>query len=181
MSSRFSWESGFNTPFILGEIAACRSIGKDGRASFNSATYHFWLPVLKSAVRVSGDVGQLKDRCIGRAVSDPTITLKDCDAFLRRCDTAYDQLSSRPKNRYVVVSSVTYKGPPLYLRVVDGDAILQWQPNPNSRFMRVAQKERQGLQEIRRRHNVAEESDETTNIIAKGSAFDPHDAVSCFR
>src|SRR6187551_1081656 len=120
--NRFSWEAGFDNPRILGYLAACRNIGPDGRVSFNSYEYHFWLPVLGSAVRTREDVGQqLKHRCISQAINDAALTLKDCDAFLRRCETAYKHLTARPKQKFVVVSSMTYSGEPLFSRIVDGD------------------------------------------------------------
>src|SRR5689334_17341488 len=105
---RFSWESGFDNPRILGHVAACRKIGSDGGVSFNAYEYGFWLPVLESAIRVHEDVGQeLKHRCISEAMSDPTLTLKGCMAFLQRCEKAYERLTARPKRKFVVVFSIT--------------------------------------------------------------------------
>jgi hypothetical protein len=176
MNARFKWEPGFNNPLVLGKIVDCRNIAQDGRVSFNSHDYHFWLPVLESAVRASACVGHLKHRCIVQAVSDASLTLKDCEAFLQRCEKAYDQLSSRPKARFVVVMSMTYSGQPLFTRMTDGDACIQWQSNPNSKFMRVARKMREGLADIRRNHNVPEEPTEITNLLVRVSAYDPHHA-----
>jgi hypothetical protein len=138
---RFSWESGFDKPRVLGYLAACRKIDADGRVSFGSYEYQFWLPVLESAVRVHEDVGQqVKHHCILQAVNDATLTLKDCAAFLERCEAAYERLAARPRQKFVVISSMTYAGEPLFSRVVDGDVRIQWQPKPSSHFMRKHRK-----------------------------------------
>lgn len=176
MSARFKWEPGFNNPLLIGKIADCRNIGQDGRVSFNSLDYHFWLPVLESAVRASDSVEHLKHRCIVQAVNDASLNLKDSAAFLQRCEKAYDQLSSRPKTKFVVVMSMTYSGQPLFTLMKDGDTRIQWQSNPNSKFMRVARKARHGLANIRRNHNVSEEPAEITNLLVHVSAYDPHHA-----
>jgi hypothetical protein len=136
---RFSWESRFDNPRVLRHVAACRKISAEGRVSFDAYDYHFWLPVLESAIHVREDVGQeLKHHCISQAVSDATLTLKDCRAFLQRCEETYERLAGRPKQKFVVVSSMTYSGEPLFSRIVDGSVRIQWQPRPNSRFIRKA-------------------------------------------
>jgi hypothetical protein len=173
----FSWESGFDNPRVLGYLAACRNIGADGRVSFNAYEYQFWLPVLESAVRVHEDVGQqLKHRCISQAVNDATLTLKDCDAFLQRCETAYERLAARPKHKFIVVSSITYSGEQLFSRIDDGDVQIRWQPKPKSRFMRQVQKARDSLANERRNYKVADEPTDHTNLLAYVSAYDALDA-----
>jgi hypothetical protein len=176
MNARFDWEAGFNSQLVLGKIADCRKVSQDGRVSFNSHDYQFWLPVLESAVRSSAGLGHLKHRCIVQALNDASLTLKDRDAFLQRCNKAYDQLSSRPTSEFVVVMSLTYSGQPLFTRMTDGDVYIRWQANPNSKFIRVARKAREGLADIRRNHNVPEEPPETTNLLLHVSAYDSHHA-----
>jgi hypothetical protein len=176
MGRNFNWEQGFNNPLVLGKIAACRKIEKDARVSFNSAEYHFWLPVLESAVRVSDKVGQLKHRCIEQAVGDAALTLKECDAFLRRCEKAFSQLSSRAKTDFVVVSSVTYTGQPLFSRMKDGTVRLQWQLSSKSKFMRGVRKSRENLSTVLLSHKIPREPAELTNVLARVSAVDAHDA-----
>ncbi|MDO9296616.1 hypothetical protein [Bradyrhizobium sp.] len=176
MGSNFSWEQGFNNPLVLGKIAACRKIGKDARISFDAADYHFWLPVLESAVRASEKVGQLKHRCVEQALNDAVLTLKDCDAFLRRCDKAFTQLSSRAKTDFVMVSSVTYTGLRLFSGMKDGDVRLQWQPSQKSNFMRGVRQSRDDLSDVLRSHKISQASEGLTNVLAHVSAFDAHEA-----
>jgi hypothetical protein len=164
-------------PRVLGYLAACRKIGTDGRVSFVGYDYPFWLPVLESAVRVNEDVGQqLKHLCISQALNDTTLTLKDCEAFLRGCEAAYGRLTARPKKNFVVVSSMTYSGEPLFSRIADGDVRIQWQPKPNSKFMRKVREARNGLAQERRNHNVSDEPPDFTHLLAYVSAYDVHDA-----
>lgn len=173
----FSWESGFDNPRILGYLAACRNIAANGRVSFNSYEYQFWLPVLVSAVRVHEDVGQqLKHHCISQVVNDATLTLKDCDAFLQACETAYDRLTARPTQKFVVVSSMTYSGEPLFSRIVDGNVQIRWQPAPNSKLMRSVRKARDGLANRRQNYKVADDSTDHTNLLAYVPAYDAYDA-----
>ena len=54
---RFGWESGFDNLRVLREVAACRKIGSDGRVSFASYEYHFWLPVLETEVVPVSETG----------------------------------------------------------------------------------------------------------------------------
>jgi hypothetical protein len=174
---RFNWEAGFDNPRVLGNVAACRKIGADGRVSFDAYEYHFWLPVLESAVRVHEDVGQqLKHRCISQALNDAALTLKDCGAFLQRCDTAYERLTTRSKQKFVVVSSMTHSGEPLFSRIVDEDVCIRWQPKPNSKFMRKIREARNGFAKERQNHNVADEPADLTNLLAYVSAYDVQDA-----
>jgi hypothetical protein len=174
---RFSWESGFDSPRVLRHIAACRKISTGGGVLFDAHEYHFWLPVLESAIHVREDVGQqLKHHCISQAVNDTTLTLKDCRAFLQRCEEAYERLAGRPKQKFVVVFSMTYSGEPLLSRIVDGDVRIQWQPRPNSRFIRKIREARNGLAQERQKHKVADEPADLTNLLAYVSAYDVHDA-----
>jgi hypothetical protein len=173
----FGWESGFDIPRILGYLAACRKIDATQRVSFDSYEYRFWLPVLESAVRAHQDVGQqLKHRSISEAVNDASVTLKDPPEFLNRCETAYAKLTARPKQDFVVVSSMTYAGKPLFSRINDGAVRIQWQPNSRSKFMRALKDARAGLARQRATHRVPDEPADVTNLLAHVSAYDVHDA-----
>jgi hypothetical protein len=176
MNANFNWESGFNNPLVLGNIADSRMIGPDGRVSFKSHDYYFWLPVLESAVRASEHATYLKHHCIVQALHDASLTLKNSEAFLQRCESAYTQLSSRPKTKFVVVMSMTYSGPRLFARMKDADASIQWQPNPRSKFMHAVAKARAGLVNVRRSHAVPDDPPEITNLLVHVSAFDPYHA-----
>jgi hypothetical protein len=176
MGAHFNWETGFNIPLVLGHIAECRMIDKDGRVSFKSHEYHFWLPVLESAVRASENATYLKHHCIVQALNDTSLTLKNSDAFLQRCEAAHHQLSSRSKSKFIVVMSMTYSGPPLFARMTDAGASIHWQPKSGSKFMRATHKAREGLANVRLNHNVPEEPAEITNLLVHVSAYDPFHA-----
>lgn len=174
---RFAWESGFDNPRLLGYVAAARKINADGKAAFDPYEREFWLPVLESAVRTNDDVGQqIKHRCILQAVNDPTLTLKDCAAFLQRCEAAYETLTARPKKKFVVISSMTYSGEPLFSRITDGEVRVHWQPKPSSKFMRKTWNARNNLTKTRKNYKVADESADNIHLFAYVSAYDVHDA-----
>lgn len=185
---RFSWEPGFDNARLLRNLADCRKVGTDGRVAFDGWDYPYWLPVLESAVHVHEDIGQqLKHGCITRAVNDATVTLKDGDAFLQRCEVAYTQLTARPKQNYIVYFSLTYAGAPLFSRISDGDVSLRWLPK-NSRILRKIRKAQGDIARQLRDHKVADEPPESTYLLAYVSAYDAHDAhtlatdsVDCLR
>jgi hypothetical protein len=186
---RFRCESGFDNRRVLGHVAACRKISPDGTVGFAAHEYVYWLPVLVSSIRVHEDVGQeLKQLCISEAVRDATLTLKDCSAFLQRCEETYARLTARPKQKFVVVSSMTYSGERLFSRIVDGDVRIQWQPSPNSKFLRNVRKARNSLAQERQNYKVADEPADLTNLLAYVSAYDAHnahtvatDSIDCLR
>jgi hypothetical protein len=175
---RFTWETGFDTPRILRNLASCRMIDKDGRVSFRSGEYRYWLPILETAVRADDTVGQqLKHNCIVQAVNDPAVSLMHADLFLQRCGSACDALTGRPKRNFVVVSSLTYAGEPLFSRLADGEVHVQWQqPRSTTKFMRNVLTARESLQAQRRNHNVPEQPAGFANLLVHVSAYDTHDA-----
>jgi hypothetical protein len=186
---RFRWETGFDSQLVLAKLVECRKISAEGRVSFSGYEYHFWLPVLESAVRVSEEVGQqLKHHCISQAANDASLTLKDCDAFLQRCEAAYDQLTKRPKQKFLVVSSMTYSGEPLFSRIMDGDVRIQWEPSQKSKLMAKIREARNGLAKQRQNYNVVDEPANLTRLLVHVSAYDVYDAhtlasdsVDCLR
>jgi hypothetical protein len=109
-------------------------------------------------------------------MNDGTLTLKDCAAFLDRCEAAYERFAARPRRKFVVISSMTYAGEPLFSRIVDGDVRIQWLPKTNSRFMRKAEKARGGLAKERSNYNIPDEPANTAKLVAYVSAYDVHDA-----
>jgi hypothetical protein len=174
---RFSRESGFDNPRVLRNFAACRKISTDGGVSFIADEYRFWLPVLVSAIRVREDVGQeLKHQCILEVLRDATLTLTDWEAFLQRCEEVYERLAGRPKHKFVVVYSITYSGEPFFSRIVDGDVRIQWEPKPNSRFIRNVREARKGLARERQKLKVADEPAYRTSLLVYVSAYDVNDA-----
>jgi hypothetical protein len=95
---RFSRESGFDNPRVLRYFAKYRKI-TDGSVSFVSDEYHFWLPVLESAIRVREDVGQkLKHQCISQVVWDATClrvrSIPRCPGASRRRTPAWVLISN---------------------------------------------------------------------------------------
>src|SRR4051794_18620329 len=108
MPKEFDWERGFDRNRVLGQVKNIRH--KDGR-SFDSAGYSFWLPVLSSAIRATRIAESIKARCIAAAVSDPSLSLTDPDAFLARCDQELEKLAQRPKSKFVLYTTITYAGP----------------------------------------------------------------------
>jgi hypothetical protein len=176
MKSHFSWEAGFNRPLLLSKMRECRTIGKDGRASFTLGGYNFWLPVLESAVRSSVDAARLKHRCIQQAINDGSVSLKDDEAFLRRCSQAFADLSARPKSPFIAYMSMTYSNAPLFFKILDGDVRIQWVPSRKTKFMREARNARDGLANIRSIHGIPDESKNVTHLLVHVSALDPHDA-----
>ena len=176
MRTIFRWEPGFNNPLLLSKIVNCRNVEANGRVSFNSLDYQFWLPVLESAIWAAEEVGHLKHGCIVQAVSDPSVSLKDCDAFLKRCDKAYLALSSRPKAEFVVMMSMTYSAEPLFKSMADGDVRIVWASKQNTQFMRAARRARAGAKAVRRSHSVSEEPSDICHLLVRVSAHDPHSA-----
>jgi hypothetical protein len=134
MKDNFQWEKGFDHNFLLSRIAGCRSIHK-GKCSFNAAEYAFWKTVLNSSIRASKDVGSLKARCIGKTMSDPTVTLRDADEFLQRCELAFHGVARLGKQHYVMLCHITYTGQKLFdsVKLANGSRIL-WQPKDSNHF-----------------------------------------------
>ena len=149
---------------------------ENGGCSFKGAEYAFWLPVLRSAIKARNGAALLAERCIKTALSDATLSLNNPTAFLERCERAYDYLSSQPKTKFVVYSTITYSGPKLLNWLKTGDARIQWQPSQNSSFIRTASKARNGLSDLLRSRKISNHSDGLSIVLVHVSALNHHDA-----
>lgn len=176
MKARFGWNDGFNRNLILSKLDACRSISS-GRCAFNAAEYAFWRPVLKSAVRAPAAADHLKARCIGIALNDASLKLGNPDAFIARCNRAYEQISGGPKSKYVMFCSITYTGPMLIEELSDGKSKLRWQPAESNRVYARAKRSRHSIGKLLRSHGVPEAPPGLTDILVHVDAFDVVDAL----
>jgi hypothetical protein len=175
MPTPFEWQRGFNRNLILSKFDQIRTI--DGqRCSFNAGEYHFWLPVLASAIRASREAEPLKAKCISAALSDASLNLKNPEAFVARCDEEFDKLSKRPRSRFVLYTTITYSGPKLINWIGDNNARIYWQPSLRSNFLRKAKEAQKAQASLRKSHHVPDEDDALTTILVYVSAVDALDA-----
>jgi hypothetical protein len=171
MNSNFGWEKGFDHNFLLSRIAACRSIHK-GKCSFNASEYAFWKTVLNSSIRASKAVGSLKARCVEKAMSDPTVTLRDADAFLQRCELAFHEIEKLGKQRYVMLCHITYTGPKLFSAVtLANGSQVSWQPKNTNRFFSTAIKSRHSLSDLLRSRDVPTDVTRMTALLVQVDAY----------
>jgi len=170
---RFEWQRGFNRNLILGKLRAAR---KPDGGSFDEVEYEFWLPVLKSAIRVGQEVEPLKGKCIRASLSDASFALNDPDRFILRCDQEFEKLSKRPLSKFALYTTVTYSGPKLIGWIGDDNARIYWHPNPSGNFMRKLRKA-QNDQEFRRvARKVPTDNTGLTPLLVQVSAYDAFDA-----
>jgi hypothetical protein len=174
MPKHFNWKSGCNRNLLLSKIANARTV-ESGGCSFNSAKYEFWLPVLSSAVQTDVAAASLKDRCISQSLSDASLTLNDPDAFLLRCEHAYDVLSGRPKSAYLLYTTITYSGPKLIDWIKDDSHKIVW-PSKTAKLIRKAVDARNDLEFYRTNAKVASEGDGLTPLLVHVSGYDALDA-----
>lgn len=170
----FQWER-FNTRLILDRIAEIRTV-KDGRCTFNASPYHFWLPVLHTAVRaVTPEAARLKQKCISASLSDASVTLKDTNAFLARCAEQFNILVKRPKSKFLLYTSITYSGSKLLDWIAQGDVRIYWGPSSDASLLKKIRKAQKTLDPLRRAHKLP--SDEAlTPMLVRVLAYDPTDA-----
>ena len=172
MPKRFEWERGFDRNLILGHL---RKVRKPGGRAFEATGYAFWLPVLNSAIRTNGFAYPLKERCISTSLSDPSLDLKDTDAFLESCERQYERLAQRPKSNFILYTTVTYSGPKLLDWIAEGDARIYWQPSPDGDLMKKV-KRAQAAQEFQRKVHKISEGDALCPILVRLTAYDAFDA-----
>ncbi|MBB5051266.1 hypothetical protein HNQ36_001220 [Afipia massiliensis] len=175
MPKHFSWRSGFDNNVLLGKFAKARTTNGN-RCSFNAAEYHYWLPVINTAIRADAAATSLKDSCIEQALNDAALPLNNLDTFIEKCEAAFLALSKRKKQKFVFYSTLTYEGPKLFDWISDGNAKIYWNPSFKGKFMKAATVARAGLKNIRRARKVPEDSNELTPILVHVSAYDAHDA-----
>lgn len=170
MTKNFSWEKGFDCNFLLSEIAASRSI-REAKCSFNSIEYMFWLPVLKSSIRANKVVGPLKATCIEKSVSDPTVTLKNSEEFLERCEKAFDEIKKQGLKKYVMLCHITYQGPKLFTSIKTGNSRIYWQPKSGNKFLSKALASRHSLSSILSARGVPTTADGLTALLVHVDAY----------
>lgn len=173
MPKEFEWERRFDCNLALGHIRTIRK--RDGR-SFDASGYEFWLPVLNSAIRATRDAERLKAKCISASVSDPSLSLADPDAFLARCHQEYEKLSRRPKQKFVMCTSVTYAGPKLIDWIGDDSARIYWQPSSRGSLFRKTKKAQEEFKSHRKANGIPDEDERLCPILVHVSAYDPADA-----
>jgi hypothetical protein len=169
----FQWER-VNINLLLGKFAEIRIV-KDQKCSFNALDYHFWLPVLNTAVRATTpEAARLKEKCIRSSLSDPAITLREPGAFLDRCDQEFQSLSSRTKSKFIY-TTITYSGPRLIDWIAEGSSRIYWGPSTNGSLLRKVRKAQEPLE--RQRASLKLPTDEDlTPMLVHVSAYDPLDA-----
>jgi hypothetical protein len=170
----FQWER-VNINLLLGKFAEIRIV-KDQKCSFNALDYHFWLPVLNTAVRATTpEAARLKEKCIRSSLSDPAITLREPGAFLDRCDQEFQSLSSRTKSKFILYTTITYSGPRLIDWIAEGSSRIYWGPSTNGSLLRKVRKAQEPLE--RQRASLKLPTDEDlTPMLVHVSAYDPLDA-----
>jgi hypothetical protein len=171
MPAYFQWEDKFDRQLLLSKLSSCRTI-KSGSCSFNGGDYAFWLPVLNSAIRATAAVGSLKARSIEKAVGDASVNLNDQNAFLLRCDKAFDDLIKRPKKKFVLYSTITFSGPKFINWMSDEGSRIYWQPSAKGTFHRNALKGREKLSTLRTSHKVSDDSADQTAVLVHVTAYD---------
>lgn len=171
MGKYFKWEGAISDrKFLLRTIADFRKV-KDGKVSFDAFEYHYWRPVLNSAVRASPEVSSLKDACIRKVLSDANLDLGSEVDFLDRCDSHFASLMKNEKKNYLLLCSITYAGEKLLNRLTDGPAVI-WQPSVTSKIYKRALSSRKELDGLIDRSGVAEPKWPLTPLFIKVSAVD---------
>lgn len=170
----FQWGR-VNSNLLLGKFAEIRKV-QDQKCSFNAGDYHFWLPVLNTAVRATThETARLKESCITSSLSDPAITLRDPEAFLARCNQQFEALSSRTKSKFVLYTTMTYSGPRLVDWIAEGSTRIYWGPSARGAALRNIRKAQEPL-EHQRAFLKLPSDDDLTPMLIHVSAYDPFDA-----
>ncbi len=177
MSETFQWQRGFNQNLILSRLREARTV-KDGRSSFDSSPYHFWLPVLVSAIASSGMTEAEKTSCVRSAVSDGAILLNDPATFLKRCELAFRKLKQRVKSKFLIYTTITYDGPKIIDWIADGDARIYWEPSSSSRLLRKIKFAQKDLEFYKRARKITDDEQGLTPVLVHVNAFDAIDAFN---
>src|SRR6266702_8229659 len=173
-SKYFQWER-VNANLLLSKFAEARKI-QDGRCAFDAGDYHFWLPVLNSALRpTTPEAMRLRDGCIKISLSDPAISLKDTEAFLARCDQQFEVFSKRSKSRFILYSTITYSGPRRVQCIGEGASRIHWGPGRNGSLLRKIRASQKPFSFQKSTLGLPPD-DDLTPILVHVSAFDAWDA-----
>lgn len=175
MAKSFRWEAGFDPAFLLRQIDEIRSVA-NGKSSFSSYEYHFWLPVINSAIVATGRAKAFKSNVITKALSDGSYDLrKPAEEFLALCETKLSQITSAQLTDYVVFCRVTHQGPRLLTEIVDGDTKIVWDPPTKSAVYRkvLATRKSDTLQHVKESCGVNDDEDGLTAVLIFVKALNP--------
>ncbi len=172
----FEWRSGFDSSFILGELAKCRTV-KDGKCSFKSMERQFWLPILKSAIKADPCARTRKDNSIERALSTPSLTLRDTTAFLDQCNAHFEDSLKRPTKTFFVLCSFTYEGEKLFNTLSDGQHKVLWAQDSKSRAYKAAWVERTEMRHLLKARGVPFNEKGLCDLMVSVRTHDSHQAV----
>ncbi|WP_441234485.1 hypothetical protein [Bradyrhizobium sp. 930_D9_N1_4] len=173
-SRHFQWER-TNISLLLSKFAEARNV--DGqKCSFDARAYHFWFPVLGTAVRaMTPEAARLKERCISASLSDSFVTLRDAEAFLLRCDQQFEVLSKRTKTQFVLYTTITYSGPRLVDWISEGRNRIYWGPSADGNLLRKIRTSQAAI-ESKRASLKLPTDDDLTPVLVHLSAYDAADA-----
>ncbi|MGX1426086.1 hypothetical protein AB7M59_006521 [Bradyrhizobium elkanii] len=177
--TNFEWRnSGFQNVKLLLKLIAEKRHVSDGKVSFSGSNYQYWLPVLNTAVVAHDRVGALKPRCVEAAISDPSVSLEDDPSkFLEACNAAFNRLQQRPNTEFIVYSSLTYDGPPLFDAIEDGDVKIEWLPaKADNNFLHKANDARKELSHIMSGRKVVRDVSSLSTLLAYVPARDAREA-----